>query len=158
MSNKETAIRITAAMASAMGVSPEECYQLAKESALKEGATPERAEELGRMASAMDKAIREDQGPGITPDNYKQFEDFNSIISSIEEDIEYIEGANPLPKKVARAKSAMTKMFSIKPPRFTNEFIQVVKPEMISVIRQLNKCLANVNKSTESKSKEPSND
>lgn len=95
MSNKETAIRIAAAMASAMGVSPEECYQLAKESALKEGATPERAEELGRMASAMDKAIREDQGP----DNYKQFEDFNGIISSIEEDIEYIEGANPLPKK-----------------------------------------------------------
>jgi hypothetical protein len=154
MSNKETAIRITAAMASAMGVSPEECYQLAKESALKEGATPERAEELGRIASAMDKAIREDQGP----DNYKQFEDFNSIISSIEEDIEYIEGANPLPKKVARAKSAMTKMFSIKPPRFTNEFIQVVKPEMITVIRQLNGCLANVNKSTESKSKEPNND
>lgn len=154
MSNKETAIRITAAMASAMGVSPEECYQLAKESALKEGATPERAEELGRIASAMDKAIREDQGP----DNYKQFEDFNGIISSIEEDIEYIEGANPLPKKVARAKSAMTKMFSIKPPRFTNEFIQVVKPEMISVIRQLNGCLANVNKSTESKSKEPNND
>jgi hypothetical protein len=154
MSNKETAIRITAAMASAMGVSPEECYQLAKESALKEGATPERAEELGRIASAMDKAIREDQGP----DNYKQFEDFNGIISSIEEDIEYIEGANPLPKKVARAKSAMTKMFSIKPPRFTNEFIQVVKPEMITVIRQLNGCLANVNKSTESKSKEPNND
>ena len=154
MSNKETAIRITAAMASAMGVSPEECYQLAKESALKEGATPERAEELGRIASAMDKAIREDQGP----DNYKQFEDFNGIISSIEEDIEYIGGANPLPKKVARAKSAMTKMFSIKPPRFTNEFIQVVKPEMISVIRQLNGCLANVNKSTESKSKEPNND
>jgi hypothetical protein len=70
------------------------------------------------------------------------FNQFNTVITSIEEDLDLVRLSTDPTEKRRLAKQALMKLFSLRPPKYSIEFMKTVKPIVLE-------CIGNISKSIE---------